>query len=128
MGKRYLSRDNIVGKQVIDSKAMILGSVKDLSFDLETKDIGLTITTKDGKEVTISSGEMGCVGDVILLKKTLEQLEAPEVVEEIPPPQPKVVEKAPPPPPPPKPGLCAVCGYQNDPASKFCIKCGTKLG
>jgi len=111
--KKYLSRENIVGKQVIDSKAMIVGSVKDLSFDLEAKDIGLTITTKDGKEVTVLSGNMESVGDVVLLKKTIEQLEAPKVVEV-------------PPPTPAKPGLCAVCGYQNDPTAKFCIKCGAK--
>jgi sporulation protein YlmC with PRC-barrel domain len=116
MEKKYLSKDDLVGKKVIDSEAMIIGSVKDLSFNLEAKDIGLTITVKDGREITVSSGDMICVGDVVLLKKTLKQIEAP-----------KAVEKVQHPPPKAKQGLCAVCGWQNDSNAKFCIKCGAKL-
>jgi sporulation protein YlmC with PRC-barrel domain len=113
MKKRYLSRDDIVGKQVIDSKAMIVGSVKDLSFNFDAKEIGLTITQKDGKEVDVASSDIGCVGDVILLKKTLQESGAPEEPKKIAPPSPA--------------GLCAVCGFQNDQNAKFCIKCGAKL-
>jgi sporulation protein YlmC with PRC-barrel domain len=120
MSKKYLSRKDIVGKQVIDSEAMILGNVKELSFDLETRDIGLTIATKDGKEINVSSNDMRSIGDVVLLKKTLNEVETPTVVEKAPTP-------STPPPPPVKPGLCAVCGYQNDPKAKFCIKCGAKM-
>ena len=118
MNKKYLSRKEIVGKQVIDSKAMILGKVRELSFDLASRDIGLTIEPKDGTEFTVSSSDMSSIGDVILLKRTLSEVETPEVV-----------EKASPPPPsqPTKLGLCSVCGYQNDKTSKFCIKCGAKM-
>jgi sporulation protein YlmC with PRC-barrel domain len=126
MSKKYLSRKEIVGKQVIDSKAMILGNVKELSFDLETRDIGLTIETKDGNEINVSSSDMRSIGDVILLKKTRSEVETQDVVETK-----EIVEKIPPPPPPSpqpaKPGLCSVCGYQNEKTSKFCIKCGTKM-
>ena len=119
MSKKYLSRKDIVGKQVIDSEANILGNVEELSFDLETRDIGLTITTKKGKEVNVSSKDMRRIGDVILLKKSLIEIETP-----------KVVEKAPSPPMPVKslkPGLCAVCGFQNEKTAKFCIKCGAEM-
>ena len=119
MSKKYLSRKDIVGKQVIDSEANILGNVKELSFDLETRDIGLTITTKNGKEVNVSSRDMSSIGDVILLKRTLSEVETPNVVEKAPSP--------PPPPQPAKPGLCPVCGYQNEKTAKFCIKCGAKM-
>lgn len=120
MAKKNFSRDEIIGKQVIDVNAMIIGSVKDLSFDLEAKDIDLVVTAKDGKELTLSSSDMSSVGDVILLKKTLEQIKAPKVIEK------KVVDKVTP--PPAKLGLCAGCGYQNDTTAKFCIKCGGQLG
>jgi sporulation protein YlmC with PRC-barrel domain len=120
MSKKYLSRKDIVGKQVIDSKAMILGNVKELSFDLETRDIGLTIATKDGKEVNVSSSDMMSIGDVVLLKSTLSEVKTPKIVE-------KAASPPPPPPQPAKPGLCAVCGYQNDKKAKFCIKCGAKM-
>lgn len=120
MSKKYLSRKDIVGKQVIDSEAKILGNVKELSFDLETRDIGLTIETKNGKEVNVSSRDMSSIGDVILLKRTLSEVETP-----------KIIKKAPStPPPPPKPsklGLCNGCGYQNEKTAKFCIKCGAKM-
>jgi sporulation protein YlmC with PRC-barrel domain len=118
MNKKYLSRKEIVGKQVIDSKAMILGKVTELSFDLAARDIGLTIETKDGTEINVSSSDMSSVGDVILLKRTFSEVETPNVIEKAPPP---------PPPQPAKLGLCSVCGYQNEKTSKFCIKCGAKM-
>lgn len=119
MSKKYLSRKDIVGKQVIDSKAMILGNVKELSFDLGTRDIGLTITTKNGKEVNVSSRDMRNIGDVILLKKTLSEIETPKVT--------KKADFHPPPVKSVKPGLCAVCGFQNEKTAKFCIKCGAEM-
>jgi sporulation protein YlmC with PRC-barrel domain len=120
MSKKYLSRKDIVGKQVIDSEAMIQGNVKELSFDLEAKDIGLTIATKDGKEVNVSSSDIRSIGDVILLKRTLSEVETPKIDEKTP-------STPPLPPQPAKPGLCAVCGYQNEKTAKFCIKCGAKM-
>ena len=121
MSKKYLSRKDIVGKQVIDSQAKILGNVTELSFDLETRDMGLTITTKKGKEINVSSGDMSSIGEVILLKRSLGEIEIQ-----------KVIKKAPSPPPTPplqpaKQGLCAVCGFQNGKSAKFCTKCGTKI-
>lgn len=120
MDKKYLSRD-VVGKQVVDSNAVIVGNVKDLSFDMVSKTIALIVTTKTGTEITVDSNNINAVGDVVLLKPAeaqlpIEKAPAPPPVEATPVLKPQIT-----------PGLCSSCGYQNDANSNFCIKCGTKL-
>ncbi|MFQ6075302.1 MAG: PRC-barrel domain-containing protein [Candidatus Bathyarchaeia archaeon] len=126
MEKQFLTRDKIIGKQVIDSEAMIVGSVKDLSIDFEAKEIAILITSKTGAEVTVLMGDISNAGDVILLNKTVELPPPPEAPPEAPPPPPpEAVPEAPP--PEKQPGLCLQCGYLNALGAKFCIKCGNKL-
>ena len=123
--KQYLTREKIIGKQVIDSKAMIMGAVKDLSFDLVARDFSLIIQAKADKEITVDSKNVKVVGDVILLAVTAETFETPA-----PPSTPKTSPPASPPATPSPsatPGLCSGCGFQNESSSKFCIKCGSKL-
>ncbi len=134
MERKFLTKERLVGKQVIDLKAMVVGSVKDLSFDLEAKEIALTLTTKSGGDVTVMSSDITTVGDVILLNKAVdlptppEPTPAPSEVKPTPTPT-APVAPAPEAPTAPRrePGLCLVCNFQNDPFSKFCIKCGTKV-
>ena len=122
MEKKYLSRDKIVGKEVIDSNAIKVGNVKDMALDLGSKNIALTIITKMGSDITVSGENILVVGEVALLNKPVE-LPTPAPAETLP-----VIER---PPAPPQPvasaGLCSFCGYQNDLSAKFCIKCGHKL-
>lgn len=128
MEKKYLTRDKIIGKQVIDSKATIMGTVKDLSFDLVAKDFSLIIKAKADKEITVDSKNVKVVGDVILLTVAAETFEKP--VAPATPTTPKASPSVSPPvkPSPPRtPGLCSGCGFQNESNSKFCIKCGSKL-
>jgi len=122
MEKKYLSKD-IVGKQVIDSKANIVGNVKDMSFDMSSKDIALIVATKAGGEITINGSNITIIGDVVLLNKTVESLTPtpPTTVFSVP----EKPQTAPQ--PSATPGLCGSCGYQNDANSNFCIKCGAKL-
>jgi sporulation protein YlmC with PRC-barrel domain len=123
--KKYLTREKIIGKQVIDSKAKNMGTVKDLSFDLVARDFSLIIKTEADKEITVDSKNVKVVGDVILLVVAAETFETPAT--------PTTAEESPsasPPPtpsPPTTPGLCSGCGFQNESSSKFCIKCGSKL-
>ena len=126
MEKKFLSRDKIVGKQVIDSNGMILGTVKDIAFDLPTGKMSITVADEAGKEIEIPNDDVSAVGDAVILKRPRT-----EVVE-----GPKPTPAAPAKPAAPSPaapsaraptGLCPNCGYQNDPNSRFCIKCGTKL-
>jgi len=123
MEKKYLSRDKIIGKQVIDSGAMIIGNVKDLAFDIEAKEIALTISTKTGTEVTVVSSNISTIGEVILLNKKIELPETPLTATYTPPPIKEVSTTT----PPTRPGLCKICNFQNDSNAKFCIKCGARL-
>jgi sporulation protein YlmC with PRC-barrel domain len=126
--KKYLTRDKIIGKQVIDSKATIMGTVKDLSFDLVAKDFSLIIEAETDKEITVDSKNVKVVGDVILLAVASETFETPATSA-----TPATPEGSPSTSPPAKtspprtPGLCSECGFQNESSSKFCIKCGSKL-
>lgn len=124
MEKKYLSKDNVVGKQVIDSNAMIIGNVKDLAFDFEKKEVALAITTRSGGEIVVVGGDVSNVGDIVLLNRKLELPAVPST------PAPSVAipsstaNKAV---PQQVTGLCPKCSYQNDASSRFCIKCGTRL-
>ena len=124
MEKKYLSRDQIIDKDVIDSNAIKIGKVKDIALDLNSKKIAFTILTKTDEDITIDGENISVVGDVVLLNKTLELLTAPASQEE------KVsTPEIPMAPSQPSntPGLCNICAYQNDRNAKFCIKCGHKL-
>jgi len=125
MEKKFLSRDKIVGKQVIDSNGTILGTIKDIAFDLAGGKMSITVTDEKEKETEISSDDVSAVGDVVILKRP-QKVEVKEASQKPPPtarPTPPPSAKA----PTTSTGLCPNCGYQNEPNSRFCIKCGTKL-
>ena len=138
MEKNYLTKDKIIGKQVADTQAKIVGTVKDLSFDIVAKKIAITITTPDGDDINVESEAVKAVGDIILLSDTISELTKPT-----PAPKPSASTSVPEPSAPtptaspkepisqdkpmPAKGLCASCGFQNEPTNKFCIKCGSKI-
>lgn len=138
MEKNYLTKDKIIGKQVADTQAIIVGTVKDLSFDIVAKKIALTITTQDGEDINVESEAVKAIGDIILLSNTISELTKP-TAEPQPPTSTTVPEPSAPTPtesseesipqdkPTPAKGLCASCGFQNEPTNKFCIKCGSKI-
>ena len=123
MEKKYLSGDEIIGKQVVDSNAIIVGKVKNVAIDITSKNIALTVTTKKSGEIHIERSSVTIIGDVVLLNKPIQALISPPTEEA---PTPSKVEERPVK-PATTPGLCNSCGYQNDADSKFCIKCGTNL-
>jgi sporulation protein YlmC with PRC-barrel domain len=53
MEKKYLSKD-IIGKQVIDSSAAIIGNVKDVSLDITSPNISIVIASKMGADLSSS--------------------------------------------------------------------------
>lgn len=136
MEKNYLTKDKIIGKQVADTQAMIVGTVKDLSFDIVAKKIALTITTQDGEDINVESEAVKAIGDIVLLSDTISDLTKPAPA---PPPSTTTIVPKPSAPtaspketttqdkPTPAKGLCASCGFQNEPTNKFCIKCGSKI-
>ncbi len=123
MENKYLSKDKLVGKQVIDSTATIVGDIKDLAFDFEAKETSLTITAKSGQEILVSSNNISSVGDVILLDRKVEvpkQSSTPSQIKYSSSPAKEIST-------PTQSGLCRNCNFQNDPNARFCIKCGSKL-
>jgi len=128
---KFLSKEQIIGKQVIDSGARTVGTVRDLTFDLVNREIALTVALNDQREFTVTSSEVVGVGDVILLNRVIDLATTPPAVKRaatVPPTAVKAAPtSAPPAEAPAKPGLCKVCSFQNDEKAKFCIKCGTKL-
>ena len=138
MEKNYLTKDKIIGKQVADTQAMIVGTVKDLSYDIVAKQIALTITTENGEDINVESEAVNAIGDIILLSNTISELTKPKPTTQ--PPTSSTVPDSPQTPSPeppkeiasqdkPKPtkGQCTSCGFQNEPTNKFCIKCGSKI-
>ncbi|MEM2094050.1 MAG: zinc-ribbon domain-containing protein [Candidatus Bathyarchaeia archaeon] len=120
-----MSSERILGKQVIDANGWIVGSVKDVAINLKSKELSFRVATKSGSEVFIRIEDIAASGDVILLSKPIV---AQGASVSAPSPSTTQVEVAPTPAPQAQPpGLCPVCHYQNDPGSRFCIKCGTKL-
>ncbi|MCJ7630871.1 PRC-barrel domain-containing protein [Candidatus Bathyarchaeota archaeon] len=129
MENKFLSRDKIVGKQVISGNGITLGIVKDIAFDLPGGKMSITVTDENSKETEITSDDISAVGDVVLMKG-LEKAGARGVVEVPQKPSPAVTQAVKSPPSfkePASPGLCPNCAYQNEVDSHFCIKCGTRL-
>jgi hypothetical protein len=93
---------------------MIVGSIKDLSFDPEKKEVAFSVTTKEGEEMMVTGSEIDTVGDVVLLKKQMNnQTVTPTKTAK------STSARA--------PGVCSMCNFQNDSTAKFCIKCGAKV-
>jgi sporulation protein YlmC with PRC-barrel domain len=123
---KFLSRDKIVGKQVISGNGIILGTVKDIAFDLPGGKMSITVTDENSKDAEITSDDISAVGDIVLLRGS----ERARVVESPQKPSPAITQAVIPVPSfkaPTSPGLCPNCAYQNEVDSHFCIKCGTRL-
>ena len=79
--------EEIVGKEVLDSSAIVIGKVKDVDVDFETKSLDSFILGKGGisEGLGLSKGEtivpydmVNKIGDKILLKELMNE----NVVEE----------------------------------------------
>ena len=110
---KYLTRDDIAGKQVIDSNARIVGSVKDISF-------ALIVSVDKGNDISIECNNIAAIGDLILIKQKEQSTTA--AIPTMPSSTPLSSTVL---------GRCGNCGYQNgitqEKAIRFCIRCGTKL-
>ena len=95
------SINSIQGLLVYDENAKKIGTAKQVGID-SNQTMVLLITKNDGTEGSVPWGEIGKIGDIILLGK----LPVPQGNQE---------------------GLCPSCGFENKEGSKFCEECGTKL-
>lgn len=114
---KYVAVQRVIGMQVIDLKGTVVGNVKDVSVDLDERDMALLVTTRSRTELNVSLDDVKSIEDVVLLSKTIE-IPKPETMA---PPSLTV--------PVPSPGTmaCPNCGTTVPSHAKFCPKCGTKL-
>ena len=65
----------IIGKEVIDSEAKIIGRVQDLEIDLTKWTVsGITITKGFMRKTTIAAGNIDKVGDKVVLKASMDKI------------------------------------------------------
>ena len=65
----------LLGKEVIDSAARVIGPVRDLEIDAQKWTVG-AIIVKAGfiKKITVQSSDIDKVGDKVFLKVTLDKI------------------------------------------------------
>ncbi|MEM2568142.1 MAG: PRC-barrel domain-containing protein [Candidatus Bathyarchaeia archaeon] len=66
--EKAVTKDMLVGMQVIDAEGRIVGTVKDVSFIVGKTGISLYVEGKKGESRNIPWDEVQAVGDFILLK------------------------------------------------------------
>lgn len=73
--------EKVIGKEILDSSAMIIGKVKDVEVNAETNEMEALIISKgsiseslglSGNEIIIPIGRVKEIGDKILLKIDME--------------------------------------------------------
>jgi len=67
-----LSKEKLIGMQVIDGRGYLLGTVKDIGFTIGKMDISLIIQDKIGEMKEIPWNTIQAVGDFVLVKSQLE--------------------------------------------------------
>jgi len=78
MEKRTVAKEKLMGMQVIDSEAQIIGVVKDVSFTVGEAKMFIVIETKEGKTQEVPWEEVQSVGDLVLLKPKPKAVTEPQ--------------------------------------------------
>jgi sporulation protein YlmC with PRC-barrel domain len=99
--------------QVIDSKGMLVGNVKDVSVNFQERGLAFLVTARNHTELDVSWEDVASVEDVVLLKKEIEL--PSEGAESVPPPAVQATL------------ICPGCGASAPGHAKFCPKCGHSL-
>jgi len=111
-----LTKERIVGMQVVDADGYFVGKVRDISLCVGEMDQALVIETTEGDEEIHRWSEVTGAGDVILLRA--------------PPPEPHPDAAQAPDTGPVGGGArhCGSCGAAIEPGTRFCGSCGSKVG
>lgn len=121
--RKYIKRGDVAGKQVVEARGLILGSVKDLSFTMTEDRVELAVAVESGKtELQIPWTEIQAISDVVLLRVPRDKPTPPTIT-----PTPAVAAATPTLPPVVIEKSCLECGYKNPPDAKYCVKCGKRL-
>jgi sporulation protein YlmC with PRC-barrel domain len=112
---QFVTREKVIGMQVVDQRGVVVGTVKDIAFTVGMEKIALVVETKDKEEIHVQWTDVAAIGDLVLLRTHMP--ETPPTLT-VPPPAPSAQ---------PIPKVCPKCNFENLPHAKFCRKCGTKL-
>jgi sporulation protein YlmC with PRC-barrel domain len=126
MSEKAVTKDNLVGMQVIDAEAKLVGTVKDVAFTIGKIGISLIVETKKGDTVNVGWDVIQAVGDYIVLQKSFgakatPQAAAPAAAAAAPSPAPAVAPAA------QAQNACPTCGgelkYIPQYQRNYCYKC-----
>jgi len=110
---KFVPVQRFSGMQVIDSKGMLVGNVKDVSVNFQERNLAFLVTTKNRAELDVPWEDVMSVEDVVLLKKTVDlSPDEPKSVSTV------AVQAV---------LTCPSCGASAPGHAKFCPKCGRNL-
>jgi sporulation protein YlmC with PRC-barrel domain len=98
---QWRRREDVIGKEIIDSDAKKVGSSKDIAWSDDGR-LALIIETADEEEAFLPFDQIERIGDVVFIKAKSSFESVPTVV-------------------------CPVCKHKNLTEAKFCAKCGRTL-
>ena len=98
---QWRRREELVGKEIIDSDAKKIGTAKDLAWTVDGG-LALILEMSDEEEAFLPFDEVETIGDVVFVKAKFALETAPTV-------------------------LCPMCKHRNPVEAKFCAKCGRTL-
>ena len=109
--RKFVPAQRYVGMQVIDSKGMVVGNVKDISVDFQGKALAFLVTTKNRTDLDVPWDDVVSIEDVVLMKT---EIELPKLVE------PETSSTT----PVQAMIICPNCGASAPGHAKFCPRCG----
>ena len=114
---KFVPSQRFSGMQVIDSKGMLVGNVKDVSVNFKEKSLAFLVTTRNRTELDVPWDDVMSVEDVLLLKKEIELpgTSDDKGTESV---NPLTVQAL---------LICPSCGASAPGHAKFCPKCGHNL-
>lgn len=98
---QWRRREELIGKDVIDSDAKKIGVSKDLAWS-NTGGLALIIEVGDEEEVFLPFNEIQRMGDIVFVKAKPAMEKVPTLT-------------------------CPICRHRNLMEAKFCAKCGRTL-
>jgi sporulation protein YlmC with PRC-barrel domain len=98
---QWRRREELIGKDVVDSEAKKLGVTKDFAWSPEGR-LALVIESAEEEESFLQFEDIQKIGDIVFVKAKSELIAAPSVT-------------------------CPVCKHKNLLEAKFCAKCGHLL-
>jgi len=66
--EKALTKDRLIGMQVIDSEGNNAGAIKDIAFTVGKMGMTLIVHTEEGQEVEVPWEQIQAAGDYVLLK------------------------------------------------------------